>query len=487
VDAIHPDDRMRVLASVDRALERAEPTNDSFRLWNARSGGYRHVNARAAPVLGPSGEPREWVAVISDVELQKQRELELVEIAREREALLAQAQAARAEAEAADRAKDEFLAVVSHELRSPLSAMTGWIEILRVAGRDPALVERAQETLARNVRNMARLVDDLLDISRIRSGKLTLELKRVDLTSVVRECCDVLRPPAEAKAPRLECDAAEGVFVMGDEARLHQIVRNLVDNALKFTPAGGRVEVRLVTGEGSARIEVEDEGEGIAPELLPRIFDRFVQAEAVATRQHGGLGLGLAIVQQLALLHGGSVRADSRGVGKGARFEVMLPLTLPAQAEASDPSAVERSETTASTPSLEVLLVEDETDSREAAALALAQRGMRVRVAASANAGVAEYALGAPDVIVSDIAMPGSDGHELIRTIRALERGGVRHTPALALTGFASEGDRRAALEAGFDDHLGKPVEAERLAACIRALAGRRDPRRENEAGSPPV
>jgi PAS domain S-box-containing protein len=469
-DAIHPDDRARVLSSVDRALQRAELANESFRLWNARTGEYRHVAARVAPLLGPNGEPREWAAVISDVELQKRRELELAEIAREREALLARERAARAEAETADRTKDEFLAVVSHELRSPLSAMTGWIEILRLAQHDTALVGRAQETLARNVRNMARLVDDLLDISRIRSGKLTLERRRVELSRVVRECCDAQRP--SARGPTLHCAAADGVFVLGDEARLHQIVRNLVDNALKFTPAGGRVSVRLTSDEQNARIEVEDEGQGIAPELMPRIFDRFVQAEAAATRQHGGLGLGLAIVQQLALVHGGSVRADSRGVGKGARFEVTLPVA-PEEPNVSDAPAAVRAVHGSDARPLDVLLIEDETDSREATALALTQRGMRVREAASTAAGFAEYGLGAPDVIVSDIAMPGSDGHELIRAIRALERGGDRHTPALALTGFAADADRRAALQAGFDDHLGKPVAPELLAARIRALAER--------------
>lgn len=393
----------------------------------------------------------------------------------ERQRALEQARDAEQKAETANRAKDEFLAVLSHELRSPLNAMLGWVQVLKRAGSADELVGRAVETLERNIWAQSQVINDLLDISRITSGKLALERSRVDLAAVVAGVVDSMRPMAEGQHLVLLLTIShERLEVDGDGARLQQALGNLVHNAIKFTPEGGTVSVRATNDHGDVIIVVEDTGQGIESNLLPRIFDRFVQSEASTTRRHGGLGLGLAIVKQLVSLHGGSVQAESSGLGRGARFTVRLPLALPLAREVEairgDVPKAERADIRA----LDVLLVEDDADSREALAIAIEQTGAHVRLAASARLALEKYNARPPDILVSDIGLPGEDGYALIRTIREREEGSSRRTLAIAMTGFASRQDHETALRAGFDEHVGKPVEPRELLDRMRVLAAAR-------------
>jgi PAS domain S-box-containing protein len=473
-EAIHPEDRARVRFDFERARKERVMYESAARLWHAPSQAYRHIVGRATPVFDEAGEMREWVGTCTDVNEAKERELAIAALAQERAALLERAERARAEAEAANRTKDEFLAVLSHELRSPLNAMLGWVQVLERAGGDDPLIARSVETIERNIRAQAQIIDDLLDTTRITSGNLALERVRVDLGGVVAETVESLRPMAAAKrlALALALPGAR-LATLGDAARLGQVVRNVVHNAIKYTPEGGRVSVRLGERNGHAEIEVEDSGRGIEPERLPRVFERFVQLEPSTTRRHGGLGLGLAIVKHLVTLHGGSVRAESEGAGRGARFTLTLPLAPVGAAEVRAPAPPPSARRAEDLASLDVLLVEDEDDSREALGLAAARRGLSVRLAASAREALEACAARLPDVLVSDVAMPEMDGYELIRVLRAreAEAGDARRTLAIAMTGFASRVDREAALRAGFDDHLGKPVEVDALLARIRLLA----------------
>jgi PAS domain S-box-containing protein len=472
-DAIHPDDRARVVFEFERARKEGTLYESAARVWHAASREYRHIVGRATPILDESGAVREWVGTCTDVHEAKERELAIEALAKERKTLLERAERARGEAEAANRTKDEFLAVLSHELRSPLNAMLGWVQVLDRAGGGDPLIARSVETIERNIRAQAQIIDDLLDTTRITSGNLALEKVRVDLGALVAETVESLRPMAAAKrlALALELSGAR-LEALGDAARLGQVVRNVVHNAIKYTPEGGRVSVRLAERGGHAEVTVEDTGRGIEPERLPRVFDRFVQLEPSTTRRHGGLGLGLAIVKHLLELHGGAVRAESGGLDRGARFTITLPLA-PAGADevrAPAPPAARRAEDLAG---LDVLIVEDEADSREALGLAASRRGLSVRLAASARAALDACETKQPDVIVSDVAMPEMDGYALIRELRAreAEAAGARRTLAIAMTGFASRVDREAALRAGFDDHLGKPVEVDALLERIRLLA----------------
>jgi PAS domain S-box-containing protein len=473
-DAIHPEDRARVLFDFERARKEHATYESQARIWHAPTQAYRHIIGRATPLFDEEKNVREWVGTCTDVHEARSRELSITALAEEREALLERAERARAEAEAANHTKDEFLAVLSHELRSPLNAMLGWVQVLDRAGGTDPLVARSVETIERNIRAQAQIIDDLLDTTRITSGNLALERVRVELGAVVADTVESLRPMAAAKrlALALELPGAR-LEAMGDAARLGQVVRNVVHNAIKYTPEGGRVSVRLSERDGRAEIAVEDNGRGIEPERLPRVFDRFVQLEPSTTRRHGGLGLGLAIVKHLTELHGGAARAESEGLDRGARFTITLPLAPAGAAEvrapAPRPPAVRRGEDLAG---LDVLLVEDEADSREALGLAAARRGLRVRLAGSAREALDACAAQPPDVLVSDVAMPEMDGYTLIRTLRAREAatGGTRRTVAIAMTGFASRIDRELALRAGFDDHLGKPVEIDALLDRVRLL-----------------
>ena len=388
--------------------------------------------------------------------------------------LLAREQSALAESEAANRSKDDFLATLSHELRTPLTSMLGWVRLLRGARLDPEQTARALETIERNTRLQAKLIDDLLDVSRIVAGKIKVEQQRLDLGAVVGEAVQSLRREAEVNGVQLDVALAKDAgAVVGDAVRLQQIVANLLSNAIKFTPAGGRIDVALQPDGAVVRLIVRDTGAGITPELLPHIFDRFLQGDASRTRGRGGLGLGLAIVRHLVELHGGTITAASDGPGQGATFTVTLP-TASAARVVETPQA--RAATVGGGRQLDgvrVLAVEDHDDSRELIRIALAERGAEIVVARSVDEALAVLDREPIDVLVSDVGMPQRDGYALVAALRELERArGWRAIPAIALTAYAGRDDRERLLAAGFHIHVAKPIDPDVLADTVaRALA----------------
>lgn len=409
----------------------------------------------------------------------------------ERVGLLAREQQARQEAEAANRAKDEFLATVSHELRTPLNAIYGWARLLQMGELDRATVTSAYETIERNAKAQAQLIDDLLDVSRIIAGKLRLDVRSIELKPVIEAAIETVQTAADAKGITLQSRLDETVGpISGDPDRLQQVVWNLLSNAIKFTSTGGRVEVRIDRIDSAVRIQVQDTGIGIHPEFIPYVFDRFRQAEKVSTRFYGGLGLGLAIVRHLVELHGGTVSAESPGEGKGANFTVTLPLK-PLSEESPDPE-MKRPEKTIPPPTVmmlegvEVLLVDDEADARELLTLILQRSGARVVAVSSADEAIDRLKRKKPDLLVSDIEMPGEDGYSLIRRVRAREaEDGEGSVPAVALTAYAGRADRRRALMAGFQKHVPKPVDPAGLVAVAAGLIGlRREERRVPDRSS---
>jgi signal transduction histidine kinase len=401
----------------------------------------------------------------------------------ERSHLLERERAARAEAEAANRAKDEFLAVVSHELRTPLNAMLGWSRMLRTGKLDEPTIGRGLDAIERNAKAQTQLIEDLLDLSRITTGKLRLDVRPVDLISVIENAMDVVRPAAEAKGIHLQSTLdPDAGWVSGDPNRLQQIIWNLLTNAIKFNSKGGSVEVRFKRIDSQAEITVSDTGDGISPEFLPHVFDRFRQADSSSTRKYGGLGLGLSIVRNLVELHSGTVQVDSQGEGQGTTFTVRLPLLanhIELTHVEQDHLASDACLEAINAPSLKgvrVLLVDDETDSREVITAMLLQYNVEVLAVDSAPAALEALKQWQPDVLLSDIEMPGEDGYSLLRKIRALDRKLGGQTPAAALTAYGRAEDRIRALEAGYQIHLPKPVEPLELAAVIANLAGRFKP-----------
>jgi signal transduction histidine kinase/ActR/RegA family two-component response regulator len=389
----------------------------------------------------------------------------------------------REQAEAASRAKDEFLAVVSHELRTPLNAIIGWSGLLRTGRVDEELAARAMETIERNARSQARLIEDLLDISRIVSGRLRLNIQPVNLAPVIEAAVEVVRPAANAKEIGLHVVADSGAGpVAGDPERLQQIIWNLLSNAVKFTPRQGRVQVHLRRRNSQVEVTVSDNGQGISPEFLPHAFERFRQADAGFTRAHGGLGLGLAIVRHLVELHGGTVAASSRGVGEGATFTVMFPLMIvhaTASTQMNQMQGRDRSlslspvlDSPQSLLGMRLLTVEDEPDARELLKLMLERCGAEVRAAQSVREALREIEEWKPDLMISDIEMPGEDGYYLIQRVRSFAQAQGR-LPAIALTAHARVEDRLRALRAGFDAHVAKPVEMNELITVIESLARR--------------
>src|SRR5689334_19230295 len=402
----------------------------------------------------------------------------ITELQRSEEArgqLLLRAERARSEAEAANRIKDEFLATLSHELRTPLTSLLGWSSVLREAKRDEKVLTQGLEAIDRNARVQAQLIDDLLDVSRIVSGKLNLEVRPLDITSVARAAINVVRPAAEAKGINLDYFAEPGLgAISADSARLQQIIWNLLSNAVKFTPSGGKICVRVEQDGTDARVTVKDTGQGIEPEFLPRVFDRFLQADSSTTRSFGGLGLGLAIVRHLVELHGGTVSAQSDGLNKGATFSATFPLLTERTesitlAHSGDLSALENQ----SLDGLRVLLVDDEPEAREIISTVMTRTGAEVTACKSASEALAKLLEWKPDVILSDIAMPDEDGYSFIGKVRSLprEKGGA--TPAAALTAYARDLDRRQALAAGYQMHIAKPIAATQLVTIVARLAGR--------------
>ena len=394
-----------------------------------------------------------------------------------REALEAE-QHARGEAERVGRVKDEFLATLSHELRTPLSAIQGWAQMLLHREVAPHVARQGIETIERNARAQTRLIEDLLDMSRIISGKIRLDLQTVELAGVVAAAIEVVRPAAEGKGVRLEKEIEAVGAITADANRLQQVLWNLLSNAIKFTPRGGSVTVSLRRRGDCVECEVRDTGEGIRPEFLPQVFDRFRQADSSTTRKHGGLGLGLAIVRQLVELHGGSVRAHSEGLEKGSTFTVTLPRGVAERAATGNPeAATPQAGSGRASPTgverlsgLHVLVVEDEPDVRDLLRRLLEDRGAEVSAAASAGEAFEALSERRPDVLVSDIGMPEEDGYSLIRRVRA-HADGISNVPAVALTAYTRAEDRARAMECGFNAHLSKPVEPAALVAVIAKLA----------------
>jgi PAS domain S-box-containing protein len=445
-----------------RSLQRGETIcNEEIELH--RSDGRRiFVNVNSAPVLDGEGQIVAAVVVFQDVTDRKQAE-------QEREQLLAREQAIRKEAQRANRIKDEFLAVLSHELRSPLNPILGWSRLLQTRQFDAARTTEALIRIERNAKLQAELIEDLLDVSRILQGKLSLNVARVELKSTLEAAMETVRLAAEAKSIQMHVQIEPQVGqVWGDTSRLQQVLWNLLSNAIKFTPQGGRVEIRLERKGSQAQIIVSDTGKGIPADFLPYVFEHFRQADATTTRKFGGLGLGLAIVRHLVELHGGTVQAESPGEGQGATFTVRLPCLLP-QSQ-TDPDS-EQPEPYLDLHDVEILVVDDDTDTREFVAFLLEQYGARVRAVGSASEALTALTQALPDVLLSDIGMPDVDGYMLMQQVRTLppEQGG--QIPAIALTAYAGEINHQQAIAAGFQSHLSKPVEPAELVDEITCLA----------------
>jgi CheY-like chemotaxis protein/two-component sensor histidine kinase len=374
--------------------------------------------------------------------------------------------------------KDEFLATLSHELRTPLSAILGWAQVLRRGTRGPDDLQRGLQTIERNARAQAQLIEDLLDMSRITSGKVLLDIQTVAPAVFIDAAIETVRPAAEAKNIRLERDYdADAGMIAGDPARLQQVIWNLLSNAIKFTPRDGLVRIGLRPAGAYVEVSVSDSGAGIAPEFITHVFERFRQGDASTTRQHGGLGLGLSIVKHLIEQHGGTVRVASEGAQRGATFTVELPAATP-QLLAARPDRARYSPPSPLTPDIvqrdlsnvAVLVVDDEPDARDLIKRILSDCGATVTTAPNAQAALEAFRAAPPDVLVSDLGMPGMDGFELLARVRALAAGAA--VPAVALTAFARSEDRLRALEAGFAAHISKPVEPSQLIATVANMVG---------------
>jgi signal transduction histidine kinase/CheY-like chemotaxis protein len=452
------------------------------RLLRQRDESFRWHLLRAVPERGVRAREGFWIVAGTDIDAQKTAE-------EERGRLFEREQRAREEAEATNRMKDEFLATVSHELRTPLNAILGWARIVRTGTLDPASLAHAMGTIERNAQVQARLINDILDTSRIVSGKLHLQVGEVDLEAIVGDAIDAVRPAADAKSIELAwASAHEGAPLFGDASRLQQVVWNLLSNAVKFTPKGGRVEVRVDRSDDSARVIVEDTGRGIGPAFLPYVFDRFRQEDATISREHEGLGLGLSIVRNLVQLHGGHVSVESAGLGQGAKFTVCLPTDGSAARRSADRDAsVLRWSSPPERPPREprrldgttVLFVDDQFEARELVSLLLSRYGASVVAVETAEQAMGALGSAIPHVLISDIGLPVEDGYALIRRVRALEPSAGGNVPAIALTAYARPEDQRRAKHEGFQVHLAKPVEPDELVDLVANLV--RAPERRPE------
>ncbi|MFQ4146158.1 PAS domain S-box protein [Chlorogloeopsis sp. ULAP02] len=462
--AIHPDDRERVLEATQAALN---PANKGayaieYRTVGITDGIERWVAAKGQVYFNSAGEAVRFIGTVLNITEQKRVEVE-------REQLLAREQAAREAAEAANRIKDEFLAVVSHELRAPLNPILGWAKLLRNHQLDEQKTDRALEVIERNAKMQAQLINDLLDVSRILRGKLSLDISPVDLVSTIQAAIETVRLAAEAKSIQIHTLLEPQVgYVSGDCGRLQQVVWNLLSNAVKFTSEGGRVDIRLERINSQAQITVSDTGKGISPDFLPYVFDHFRQESAATTRRFGGLGLGLAIVRYLVELHGGTVQADSIGEGQGATFTVKLPL-MPHQ-PMTNQDTTKLSEPSLNFHGIRILVVDDDDNTREFLTFLLELHRANVTAVTTASEAIAMLTHLKPDLLLSDIGMPDVDGYMLMRQIRALppEQGGI--IPAIALTAYAGEIDQQQAMAAGFQKHIAKPIDPQVLLQAIAEL-----------------
>jgi PAS domain S-box-containing protein len=463
--SVHPDDRDRVVANLSAWIKEGHEYSNEFRLASNES--VRWINVQSSPMFSDFGKLLGHVGTVRDVTDLKQAEEERGRLIRE--------QVARQEAERANQMKDEFLAILSHELRTPLNAILGWSRLLRAKKFDEETMDKALETIERNAKSQSQLIEDILDVSRILRGKLNLNKHPIGLEYVIKLAIDSLRPLADEKSIVLELTCSPNVCeVIGDFDRLQQIVWNLLSNAIKFSRPDGKVEVRLESVGDEAQIQIIDSGIGIEPDFLPYVFDRFRQADSSTTRSYGGLGLGLAIVRHLVEQHGGKVDAENNP-GEGAKFTVVLPVAQRKARGAEDTCSQvnDPAEALPALVNLQLLVVDDDNDTREFLIALLQEEGAMVRSAASVAEALAALESSCPDVLLSDIGMPGSDGYELIARVREMEVIRGRKIPAIALTAYARESERQQTLQAGFQMHFSKPVEVSELIAGINNLAGR--------------
>ncbi|TMQ60214.1 MAG: response regulator [Candidatus Eisenbacteria bacterium] len=476
LERVHPDDREHARTVVSTAVREKHAFSFEHRIVRP-DGSVRVLLDQGGVLTDGRGKPIRMIGTGQDITEHKRAENARASLARE--------QAARREAEEANRLKDEFLATLSHELRTPLNAIAGWANLLREGQLDPATTARAVETINRNVRIQSHLISDILDISRMAVGRLELKVHAVNLVTVVEGAIDTMRPMAQTKNVVLSLELVHPTKpVLGDPDRLHQVASNLLSNAIKFSPEGGRVTVFLEQERFFASIRVEDDGPGIDPEFLPYVFDRFRQRDSSGTRKHGGLGLGLAIVRHIVDLHRGTVSASNRVEEGGAVFVVTLPLAeVPAlrgiegrtNSGSLEPAGKGDDHSIQSLGGTRILLVEDDPDSRELLAMVLSRCGADIVTVSSCRDALSAVASRRPDLLISDIAMPGESGYDLIGKLRSLsaEHGGT--TPAVALSAYAGAEDASRALRAGFDVHVAKPVEMADLVRIVKELMGDRD------------
>ncbi|MCZ8130840.1 MAG: ATP-binding protein [Steroidobacteraceae bacterium] len=500
---VHPDDRAATHAAWRVAAATGAAFRAEFRLRRA-DGAWRWHLTDGAPLRDAKGRVLRWCGGLTDIHDRRCAEAahreserratalvaELAVAERDREALLDAERAARMEADRAARTKDEFLATISHELRTPLNAVLGWARLLKKPGLDAQAFATGVDVIERNARVQAQLITDLLDVNRIVSGKLTLELETLQVGDVVRAAVQAAAPAAADKRIALDVDFAPDLpEVAGDPARLQQVVGNLLTNAVKFTPEQGRIRVNTRRHGAGVEIVVADSGEGIEPDVLPHVFDRFRQGDTSIGRRHGGLGLGLAIVRQLVQLHGGAVTAESPGRGCGATFTVTLPARAVANSDlrASGRWRFDARDAVPKLDGLRVLLVDDQQDALEFLRQTLRDYGANPRVASSTAEALALLQSGSaaerPELLISDIGMPGLDGYELLRRVRALSGCDAERLPAIALTAFARDADQRAALASGFQAHVAKPVQMHELLSAILRWRPRSAPGRGSGEG----
>jgi len=463
----HEDDREPARVAVEKALAEHIDYDVEYRV-NHEDGSEVWVLAKGRGVYADDGTVIGMLGFVQDITNRKSAEIENERLYRQ--------------AEESGRLKEEFLATISHELRTPLSAILGWARMLRLGQLSEEHTAKALDTIERNARAQAQLVDDLLDVSRIMTGKLRMDVRPSDPNSFIDAAVEAVRPAADAKGVRVQKVIDTGaVSIPGDPVRLQQVVWNLLSNAIKFTPRGGRVQIRSERVNSHLEIVVSDTGQGISRDFLPHVFDRFRQADQKTSRQHGGMGLGLAIVRHLVELHGGTVSAASEGEGKGAIFTVSLPITPLYQIDASGgrvhPAArdlLPPDDGTDRLDGMNILVVDDEPDTRELLKQGLEYCGAKVRVAGSASEAVDALVESVPDILISDVGMPGIDGYDLIRQIRELPRNRGGKVAAIALTAYTRTEDRLQALRAGYDMHVPKPVELAELVAVAISVARRK-------------
>lgn len=455
-NCFHPEDAETADTVWQQCLKTGEPYTVEYRLRNAKTGEYRWHLGKALPLRDLDGDIIRWYGSCTDIHDQKM----LIE---QRANALERERAARLEQEKANRIKDEFLAVVSHELRSPLNPILGWVRLLRTRKMSEIQVQQALETIERNAKLQSQLIEDLLDVSRILRGKLALIFAPVNLVTVVEAAIETVRLPAQAKNIQIQT-RLNSTFtnVSGDFNRLQQVAWNLLSNAVKFTPENGTITIELSSHDSMIALKVTDTGKGIAPEFLPHVFEQFRQADSSITRQFGGLGLGLAIVRHIVERHHGRISVDSPGENLGATFTVELPLlTTSVQPRIATVDRIPDDQLTG----LSILVVDDEADARDLLGFLLEQQGAKITIAHSAADARSKLAVMQPNILISDLGMPGEDGFQLIRQLRAQGW----NTPAIAVTAYAREEDRQAALAAGFQAHVTKPIEPTELFKAIRS------------------